>query len=245
MLHRFWLAGVTLWLASGSHAIYLSSMRSHITNALLIFLAFNTVWFFLHSVNLGWRGLISDDPGQFSRVFLDGTPMANAALALHMITGALLTIGAPIQALPVLRRKWPGLHKRSGYALVALALLTGFAGLFYILVRGTVGGWWMSLWFAIYGCAVLWSAVNTLRHAVARNLERHFRWATRLVILAVGSWIYRMHYVVWYALTGGLASNEALTGPFDRIQVVAFFVPYLLISEFFLRRETKPVARTS
>jgi hypothetical protein len=94
----------------------------------------------------------------------------------------------------------------------------------------------MSLWFTIYGAAILLCAAKTVAHARRRAYDRHFEWATRLVILSVGSWIYRMHYGLWYLVTDGLGSNPDLTGPFDLIQVVAFFVPYLLIAEFFLRR---------
>jgi len=102
-------------------------------------------------------------------------------------------------------------------------------------VSGTIGGWWMSLWFAIYGAAMIWTAVNTVYFALAKDLRRHFAWAVRLVVLAVGSWIYRMHYAIWFAATGGVASNEEFTGLFDQVQVVAFFVPYLLIAEIVLR----------
>ena len=215
-------------------------MKRNLTTALLLFLAFNTIWFVLHSAHLGWLGLTSDGPQQLSRVFLPGATTANISLALHMLSGAILTIGLPLQALPALRRNWPWLHRRSGYVLSGLAVVTGCAGLLYILLKGTVGGWWMSLWFSIYGGAIIWSAANTFYFATRKDLASHSAWAIRLLVLSVGSWIYRMHYVIWYGLTGGLGSNEALTGAFDRIQVVAFFVPYLLITELFLRRNRMP-----
>ncbi len=194
------------------------------------------MWFVVHAAQLGWQGATSDAPELASRVYLAGATLSNLALALHMGAGALLTMSAPLQALPPLRRYWPGVHRRAGYVLFGLAILTAMGGLLYILVRGTVGGWWMSLWFAIYGVAMGVAAMQTVRFARQHDFRRHFRWATRLIILAVGSWIYRVHYGLWYALTDGLGSNQAFTGLFDEIQVVAFFVPYLLIAEFFLRR---------
>lgn len=80
------------------------------------------------------------------------------------------------------------------------------------------------------------AAVHTYRFAARREFRRHFEWATRLVVLAVGSWIYRVHYGFWFVATGGAGSTPSLTGPVDRVQVVAFFVPYLLITELLLRR---------
>lgn len=202
---------------------------------LLLILALNTGWFVVYSAGLGLRGLMSHAPGEVSRVFQNDGILANAGIALHMIAGAVLTFGAPLQDLLVVRRRWPGLHRRFGYVLFVLAVATGLGGLVYITLIGTIGGWWMSLWFAIYGGLMIWAAVNTVFYAIAKDLNRHFAWAVRLIVLAVGSWIYRMHYAIWYAATGGAASNDAFTGLFDQIQVFAFFVPYLLIAEILLR----------
>lgn len=208
---------------------------------MLVFVALNTSWFAIHAAVLGWRGLTSGGPQQFSRVFLEASGYANAGLALHMIAGAVLAVCAPLQALPALRCRWPGLHRVAGRCLAALALVTGCAGLFYIGMKGTIGGWWMSLWFALYGGALIWSAAKAFLCARKKDFGRHSAWAVRFIVLAVGSWIYRMHYVIWYAVTGGAGSTAELTGLFDRIQVFAFFVPYLLAAEIFLRRRQRCV----
>lgn len=211
-------------------------MRRYLPTLFLLVLALNTSWFVVYSGDLGIRGLISQAPGEVSRVLQDDGILANAGIALHMIAGAVLTFGAPLQVLPIVRRRWPELHRRFGYVLFVLAAATGIGGLVYIALNGTIGGWWMSLWFAIYGVAMIWSAVKTVCYAMTKDMRRHFAWAVRLVVLAVASWIYRMHYVLWYAATGGIASNKEFTGIFDQIQVVAFFVPYVLIAEIVLRR---------
>ncbi|WP_245306359.1 DUF2306 domain-containing protein [Roseovarius aestuariivivens] len=192
----------------------------------------------IYSGSVGLRGLVSEAPRDVSRVFVNGYPAINAGIALHMIAGALLTVGAPLQALPIVRRRWPGLHRRFGYTLFGAAMVTGLGGLLYIGLNGTVGGWWMSLWFAIYGLAIICCAANVVYFAMDKDMVRHFRWAVRLIVLAVGSWIYRMHYAIWYAATGGIASNRDFTGLFDQVQVVAFFVPYLLVAELLLRWRT-------
>ena len=76
-----------------------------------------------------------------------------------------------------------------------------------------------------------------MRYARARNFQRHREWALRLFVLALGSWLFRVHYGLWFALTDGLGSTPDLTGPFDRIQVFAFFLPYLVWLEWYLRRK--------
>lgn len=218
-------------------------MRPSVATVVLVILALNTVWFVLHSASLGLSGLRADAPGTVSRVFAAGTALSNLAIALHMVAGSALTIGAPLQALPILRRRWPAVHRKFGYVLFGLALATGAGGLVYIAVSGTVGGWWMSFWFAVYGALLIVSAANTVYHAIAKDRVRHTEWAIRLIILAVGSWIYRMHYVIWYSLTDRAASNDAFTGLFDRIQVFAFFLPYLLVAEVVFARRRMRLTR--
>ncbi|WP_375257751.1 DUF2306 domain-containing protein [Citreimonas sp.] len=191
--------------------------------------------FVLHAAGLGWSGMWAD-LSDTSRIFHADAPLANTAIAAHMILGAALTLAAPVQALPVVRNRLPGVHRRAGYVIALAAVLTGAGGLAYIAARGTVGGWWMSLWFAIYGVAMIVAATQVIYHALDKNMARHRAWAVRLVVLAVASFLYRVHYGLWYAATGGAASNEAFTGAFDRINVVAFFVPYLLLAELYLRR---------
>jgi len=44
-----------------------------------------------------------------------------------------------------------------------------------------------------------------------------------------------MHCAIWKAATNGLASTMAFLGLFDQVQVVAFFIPYLMITEIILR----------
>ncbi|WP_254813682.1 hypothetical protein [Rhodovulum sp. ES.010] len=95
------------------------------------------------------------------------------------------------------------------------ALIAGVTGTAYIVLRGTIGGPVMDAGFAGYGVLLMVAAVQTLRSGRAGNLEHHRDWALRLFWLALGSWLYRVHYGVWYALTDGLWSNDAFTGAGD------------------------------
>lgn len=229
-------------LARPRRCLILTVMPQSLITVVLIILAMNTTWFVIHSATLGLQALSATAPEAISRVFAPGALFANSAIAVHMVAGAILTIGAPLQALPILRRRWPHVHRRAGYGLFGLALVTGVGGLVYIALNGTVGGWWMSLWFTVYGACLMGAAANTVYYAIDKDMSRHAAWATRLIILAVGSWIYRMHYVIWYSLTDRLASNDAFTGLFDQIQVFAFFVPYLLLAELGMRWQRARVA---
>ncbi|MBK5927568.1 DUF2306 domain-containing protein [Rhodobaculum claviforme] len=190
-----------------------------------------------YSVRFGLDGL----PGPAARdTHLDraGAALTNALMFAHMLTGAALTVLAPVQVLPVLRRRWPGAHRWLGRAIVALAGVTAVAGLAFIALRGTVGGAMMDVAFAGYGACLLVAAVQAPRFARARDVARHRAWALRLFVLAMGSFLYRLHYALWYITTGGAASRPDFTGAFDIVTMWAFYVPYLLALEVWLRRRS-------
>lgn len=187
-----------------------------------------------HAVERGLR-LFTGEAPYFSRLFSPTAPASNIAIYGHMVIGGALTLLAPLQLVGPLRRRLPALHRAIGYSVFALALATSLGGTFYILTRGTIGGLPMTLGFGLYGVLVLLAAVQTVRYARQRH-PQHRVWAVRLVILAMGSWIYRVHYELWHYLADGAGIQPDFTGPFDRVQVVAFYLPNLIAYEILRRR---------
>lgn len=173
-------------------------------------------------------------------------PFGNGAISLHMILGGALTVLVPLQLSPGLRRRFPHWHRGAGRLLVAGALLTGAAGCAFILMRGTIGGMWMDAGFLLYGALMMLAAAQAWRFARAGRFVPHRAWALRLFVLVLGSWLYRVHYGLWYLATDGLASTPEFTGTFDRVQNVAFYLPYLVLLEIWLRtRPVPPELRTT
>lgn len=191
--------------------------------------------FVLYSVQSGLDGLAAVEP--FTRFFREGAPFGNWMIFGHMVLGGWIVLQAPFQLWGLPRRRWPALHRAGGHVFFSAAMLTGLFGLVYIALRGTIGGQPMNAGFALYGLLLCLAAAMTLRAARARRFAAHRRWALRLFVLAMGSWLYRVHYGIWYAATGGLASNEAFTGAFDQVQNVAFYLPYLLLLELWFVAE--------
>ena len=198
--------------------------------------------FTLHSGRFGLGGLTSDLSAD-THLWRAGAWLTNPLMFLHMLLGGALTALAPLQLMPVIRRRWPRLHRGAGYLLAGLAAVTAVAGLVFIALRGTVGGPWMDVAFALYGALMLLAAVQAPRMARAGDFARHRAWALRLAVLALGSLIYRVHYGFWYMATGGLASEADFTGLFDRLTLFAFYLPYLAALELWLRLRPPPVPR--
>lgn len=197
--------------------------------------------FVLHSISFGWRG--TTPPWPDSYLFIADGAAVNAIVALHMMLGATAMLLIPFQLVATIRIRWPAVHRVCGRLVIAGAVATAIGGLLYIAVRGTKGGWPMDTGFLLYGALMIIAAVQTVSHAMARRIARHRRWALRLLVLLMGSWLYRAHYVAWYVATDGLWSElPAHTGGFDRVQNFAFYLPYLLALELWLRRSKRSTA---
>lgn len=191
--------------------------------------------FAAYAMVFGLRGL-GLDLSQETYIYTSGRILPNLAVFLHMVLGGLIMLLAPLQLIGRLRVRHPRLHRSVGRVVVAGSILTALGGLGYIALRGTIGGPLMDAGFALYGWLMFVAAVQVVRLARAGDHIRHRAWALRLFMLIIGSLIFRLHYTLWYLLTDGLWSTEALDGPFDQLQYVAFYLPYLVVLEFWLRR---------
>jgi hypothetical protein len=192
------------------------------------------VWPFAeHAIDRGFS-MSTDEEVLTSRLHHANEWWSNSAIYGHMTLGGLLTVLVLLQLIGPLRQRFPAVHRNLGYALAGLAVLTGIGGLLYIFWQGTIGGRVMDIGFGLYGCLIIGTAIQTVRFARQRD-PRHREWALRLFILALGSWLYRVHYGLWYLLTDGMYSNPDFTGGFDLVQTFAFYLPYLLILEFWMR----------
>jgi hypothetical protein len=194
--------------------------------------------FVVYAIDFGWRGLTTDLAGE-SYLFTPGGTLPDAAIAVHMLLGGLVTLLAPVQLVGPLRRRARGAHRWTGRVLVVAATVVAAGGLAYIATRGTIGGAPMSAAFAVYGLLLGLAAVMTWRAVRRGDLTRHRDWALRFVVLALGSWFYRLHYTLWEVTTGGAGRRPDFSGPFDLAQLVAFWLPYLVLVELWIARHPR------
>ncbi len=168
------------------------------------------------------------------------TPRANASIGAHFLFGAVLLALGPVQLFGAVRRRAPAVHRWIGRVYATAALGAAVAGLGFIAAKGTVGGPPMTVGFLIYGALTGLAAIQAVRYAMARKFDAHRAWAIRLFALAVGSWLYRMEYGLWFAAFGGdeLATpghTVDFRGWFDVVMSYFFYVPNLIVAELFIR----------
>ena len=169
------------------------------------------------------------------RLYESSTTTATTGIGLHFAMGGIILVLGSIQLIDAIRVRFPAVHRWIGRAYVVACLLAAVGGLIFIAVKGTIGGPVMNAGFAGYGVLMFVSAIATYRSARVGNLRQHRLWALRLYALAIGSWLYRMDYGFWFALTDALGHTKTFTGPFDRIMAFFFYVPNLLVVEAFVR----------
>jgi len=178
---------------------------------------------------------LTDWNATLPRLYEAETPGASAGIGMHFFAGAVLLLFGPIQLIGQVRVKAPAMHHWIGRVYTLAAFLAGVGGLTFIAIKGTVGGMPMTVGFAMYGGLMVIAAVQTVRHAMARNMDVHRAWAVRLFALAIGSWLYRMAYGFWFLFAGKTGHTDEFSGWFDYVMDFAFFIPPLIVAEMFIR----------
>jgi hypothetical protein len=161
--------------------------------------------------------------------------VASICIGLHFISGALILLMGSVQVIWPLRYRFPLTHRWIGHIYILSSLLTAAGGLFFIALKGTIGGVVMDVGLSIYGMLLFISAFETYRYAIKGRLADHRVWALRLYALVIGAWLYRMYYGLWLSLADGAGHTEGFNGVFDHVMVFFFYLPNLLVVEIFIR----------
>ncbi|MEM8486707.1 MAG: DUF2306 domain-containing protein [Bacteroidota bacterium] len=205
-----------------------------------------TVWvsallFGLFILSFYFVALMEGNTEQWNQVlpglYDSSTKSATIGIGIHFAAGGIILILGCIQLIGRLRDSFPALHRWLGRIYVLACLVASIGGLAFIFIKGTIGGPVMDIGFSGYGVLMFWAAIEAFRHAKGRRIERHRAWAIRLFALAIGSWLYRMDYGFWFLFTDGLGHTDTFDGPFDYFMSFFFYLPNLLVAEFFIRRK--------
>uniref|UniRef100_UPI003D09F4B5 DUF2306 domain-containing protein n=1 Tax=Pseudoalteromonas sp. TaxID=53249 RepID=UPI003D09F4B5 len=123
-------------------------------------------------------------------------------------------------------------HRYNGRVFVVLACCISFAGMYLMIVRGTVGNTLMHALTMFGGLVVIVSSIFTVKTARARNFNAHQKWTIRLYLAANGVLFFRLLIFAWFLVFGTLGVDTAtFTGPAVlAVSLCSYLVP-LLIAE--------------
>ncbi len=176
--------------------------------------------------------------------YLKGDTLGNAAALSHVLLATIVIGGGPLQLIPGIRNRFPRFHRWLGRSYLVAAVVSAIAGMYMIWTRGTVGNLVTQLAITGDGVLIFICAAFALRHAMARDLVRHRRWALRLFMVASAVWFFRVGLMGWVMLTGGIGIDwETFTGPFVYfLGFGQYLVPLAVLELYFRARDRKEPA---
>jgi uncharacterized membrane protein len=173
-----------------------------------------------------------------------GDPVGNAALVVHLFLAFVINVGGPLQLIPRIRTHAPAFHRWNGRLYVVIAMVTSVAALYMIWTRDTFGGILINdISVSLDAVLIIVFAAIAVRHAMARRIDAHQRWALRTFIVGSGVWFTRVISGVLRVVPGqtpGTADDG--TGPTN---IAIGFVSYLLplaVLELYLLAKRSPSA---
>ena len=168
--------------------------------------------------------------------FIDGDTIGNAIVAAHVVFAVIIMSAGPLQLIPQIRARFPVFHHWTGRTYILAAVTSSIGGLYLIWSRPLFGSLINNIGTSLGGVLTVVFAAIALRHAMARNIPTHQRWALRLFLTASSVWFLRLGIYLWGFLTGGAGMDfKTFSGP----ALAAFhFGQYLLplaVLELYLR----------
>lgn len=177
--------------------------------------------------------------------YVAGDAVGNFVVAMHLFFAVVILVGGPLQLVPQVRTRAPAFHRWNGrvYMLTAFALSLG--GLHMVWTRGAVGDVSQHVAISINAVLIMLCATMALRHALARDLAAHRRWALRLFLVVGGVWFFRVGLMLWIVLNKGPAGfdPETFQGPFLTSLAFAQYLLPLAVLELYLRTKARAGVR--
>jgi Predicted membrane protein (DUF2306) len=167
--------------------------------------------------------------------FTAGDTAGNIMFALHVLLAGVMILGGMFQLIPVIRQKWPKVHRWNGRTFMVTAILMAVGGLWLTWGRGSYMNITGAIGISLNALLILGTAAMAWRTAINRQFVQHRRWALRLFIVANAVWFMRLGYVLWGAGTGGAGIGDAMDGPFDLFLAFGNSLVPLAIMEIYLR----------
>lgn len=225
---RAFAASVTTWFAVAAIGHW-------------IFAAYILSVFFPPIIREGLEGLIGL---HLPSGFREGETLGNLAAASHVLLAALVIGGGPLQLIPAVRARFPTFHRWLGRSYLLAATIGSVGGLYIVWTRGTVGNFTQHVAISLDAVLIIVFAAFAVRHAMARRLREHRRWALRLFLAASAVWFFRVGLMGWLTITGGVGIDfETFTGPFLNILGFAQYLLPLAVLQWYFHCQSHATPR--
>ena len=170
-----------------------------------------------------------------------GDDIGNLMFAVHVLLAAYITLGGLYQLVPALRQRFPALHRWNGRAFLVTAVIMALGGLWMTWARGSYLSVISGLSVSLNGVLILAFAALAFRFAVARQIDRHRRWAMRTFMVVSGVWFFRVGLMAWVVLNQGpVGMNNTLSGPADiALSFGSYLIPLAGLEIYFAAQDSR------
>ena len=201
--------------------------------------------FSYYIVMLYYKATFNQDLERFNQVmpggYIEGDFWGNIAVIAHVLFAAIITVGGLMQLIPIIRSKWPAIHRWNGRLYVVTAMILSISGMFMVITRyeKIVGGLIGHISIMINGIIIVLCAVKAFSYARKRKIAQHRIWALRLFLAASGVWMFRVGLMAWLSIHGKPVGFDpvSFSGPFLSTLYILVYVFPLFILEVYLRSQ--------
>ena len=170
--------------------------------------------------------------------YVPGDSMGNVAVATHLFLAIIVLGGGPLQLMPGIRNRYPAFHRWLGRTYMLAVVTITLTGLYMWLSRD-IGSVTLKDGFIVQASLIVGFSAIALRYAIVRDIHRHRRWALRFFMVASIALSYRVIFMVWVLVTGGVGIDFATgKGAFLDFMAVGQYLP-LLVLEIYLRTQDR------
>ena len=172
--------------------------------------------------------------------YLEGDSAGNIMFAAHVLLASVVTLGGLMQLLPILRRKWPKLHRWTGRTFLVIAVFMALSGVWLAVARGTYLSEISAVAILINGLLILIFAGLAWRHAIRRRFEQHRLWAMRTFMVVSGVWFLRVGLMGWVVVNQGpVGMTDDMSGPADIVLTFgSYLIPLAVLEVYFAAQKS-------
>ncbi|MHB8215613.1 MAG: DUF2306 domain-containing protein [Candidatus Sulfotelmatobacter sp.] len=181
---------------------------------------------------------------KFTNGFVPGATKGNWAVAMHLVSAAVIMLAGAAQLVPQVRSRFPVFHRWNGRIYMLAAVALSAAGLYMVWIRGSVGDTTQHLASTLNAILIWLFAGLALRYAMACDFKTHRRWALRLFLVVSGSWFYRIGLFLTFLIFKGPVGFDPVTfnGPLISFMAFANFLFPLAVLEIYFLAQDRPGA---
>lgn len=170
--------------------------------------------------------------------YVAGDAAGNLAYLAHALGAGIIAFGGALQLIPQIRARAPAFHRWNGRLFLFTVTALSLSGFYLVWVRHTSPTFIEGLSTTFNGALILTFAALALRHAIARDIDVHRRWAMRLYLVANAQWFLRIGFFSYFILNHMLGVKLSAGDPFLRFWTFGcYLVPLAVLQLYFHARD--------